>query len=57
MTDVGNDGDMDGILKQVSAVALEEDIKVLERIICPPSRILMLKHMVTLEELGIDEEY
>lgn len=32
-------------------------MKMTERIIYPPSKIIILKHIVTEEELRIDEEY
>lgn len=31
--------------------------KVEERLVYPPSRVVVLKHVVTVEELAIDEEY
>ena len=57
LSELGADGDLDGILKQISALVPQEEIAVTERIICPVSRVLILKHIVTLEELGIDEEF
>jgi splicing factor U2AF subunit len=60
MSDLGNDGDLDNILKKIAAIGAENGIEAHifeERIICPPSRVLILKHIVTLEELSIDEEY
>lgn len=60
MNDMGSDGDIDGVLKKVEAIGVQNGVVlpvIEERIICPPSRVLILKHIVTLEELSIDEEY
>lgn len=60
MSDLGSDGDVDNILKRIAALGSEngtQPLTIEERIICPPSRVLILKHIVTLEELSIDEEY
>ena len=31
--------------------------RIEERLVFPPSRVVVLKHIVTVEELAIDEEY
>ena len=33
------------------------ELKIEERLVCPPSKIIVLKYIVTIEELAIDEEY
>lgn len=48
MNDNGADGDLDGILKQVAAMGPEEELKITEKIIYPPSKVLILKHIVAL---------
>ena len=34
-----------------------EPPRIEERLVFPPSRVVVLKHIVTVEELAIDEEY
>lgn len=60
MNDMGSDADIDNILRKVEAIGKQNGVilpVIEERIICPPSRVLVLKHIVTLDELSIDEEY
>ena len=54
---MGTDKNLETILKKVATLGPEELPFVEERIICPPSKIVVLKHIVSIEELGIDEEY
>jgi hypothetical protein len=32
----------------------EMNLEVTEKIICPPTKVIVLKHIVTVEELAID---
>ena len=54
---MGTDKNLETILKKISALGKDELPPVEEKIVSPPSRIIILKHIVSIEELGIDEEY
>ena len=36
---------------------LPQQLQIEERLVHPPSKVIVLKHIVTIEELSIDEEY
>ncbi len=58
LSEFGTDGNIDTIMRKVLALGgFTEPPKVEERLVYPPSRVVVLKHVVTVEELGIDEEY
>lgn len=50
LSEYGSDGNIDTILKKVRAMGNFEEsgLRVEEKIICPPSRVLVLKHVVTI---------
>lgn len=55
LSEFGSDGNIDTILRKVAAMGgFEEPPKIEERLVCPPSRVLVLRNSVTVEELGID---
>lgn len=58
LSEFGSDGNIDTILRKVQAMGgFVEPPKIEERLVIPPSRVVVLKHIVTVEELAIDEEY
>lgn len=58
LSEFGSDGNIDTILKKVEAMGgFSEPPIVEERLVYPPSKVIILKHIVTIEELSIDEEY
>jgi splicing factor U2AF subunit len=57
LSEMGTDRNLESILKRVAGMGPEELPFIEERIVCPPSKIVMLKYIVSIEELAIDEEY
>ena len=58
LSEFGSDGNIDTILKKVEAMGgFSEPLQIEERLVHPPSKVIVLKHIVTIEELSIDEEY
>jgi hypothetical protein len=58
LSEFGSDGNIDTILRKVQAMGgFTESPVIEERLVSPPSRVVVLKHVVTVEELAIDEEY
>ena len=58
LNELGSDGNIDTIIRKVEAMGgFSESLLIEERLISPPSKVIILKHIVTVEELAIDEEY
>ena len=61
LNEFGSDSNIDTILRKVEAMGgfndPENPIVPEERLVCPPGKVIILKHIVTIEELAIDEEY
>ena len=58
LSEFGSDGNIDTIIRKVEAMGgFAEPLQIEERLVHPPSKVIALKHIVTIEELSIDEEY
>ena len=58
LSEFGSDGNIDTIIRKVEAMGgFSDSLTIEERLVYPPSKVIVLKHIVTIEELAIDEEY
>lgn len=54
---MGTDKNVETILKKVATLGPEVLPTIQQRIVSPPSKIIVLKYIVSIEELAIDEEF